>query len=46
VILRCTKKLLDVIKPGTLAGEPANDEDWSPTSGPPSCVTPGASSPG
>jgi hypothetical protein len=28
VILRCTKKLLDVIKPGSLAGEPANDEDW------------------
>jgi hypothetical protein len=28
VILRCTKKLLDVIKPGPLVGEPANDEDW------------------
>jgi hypothetical protein len=28
VILRCTKTLLDVIKPGTLADEPASDEDW------------------
>jgi hypothetical protein len=28
VILRCTRKLLDVIKPGPLAGEPASDEDW------------------
>ena len=28
MILRCTKKLLDVIKPATLAGEPGSDEDW------------------
>jgi hypothetical protein len=28
VILRCTRKLLDVVKPAALAGEPASDEDW------------------
>ena len=28
MILRCTKKLLDVIKPGALASEPGSDEDW------------------
>jgi hypothetical protein len=28
VILRCTRKLLEVIKPGALADEPGSDEDW------------------
>lgn len=28
VIVRCTKKLLDVLKPGRLADDPAHGEDW------------------
>jgi hypothetical protein len=28
VILRCAKKVLDVIKPAQLAEDPADEEDW------------------
>jgi hypothetical protein len=28
VILRCTKKVLDIIKPASLADDAASDEDW------------------
>lgn len=28
MILRCTKKLRDIIRPGNLADTPADDEDW------------------
>jgi hypothetical protein len=28
VILRCTKKLLDVVKPAHLADDPGSEEDW------------------
>jgi hypothetical protein len=31
LILRCTKKLLDVIKPGSLAESAPDDEDWYAT---------------